>query len=110
MGSENADMIRSGGETTAADAISESGNVDRGEKPLFDEKIIDEVPVELDVVMGHAELTVSALLALGSGSVVELGSNLNHKAELRLNGRVIAYGELVAAGEKFGLKITEIGD
>ncbi len=97
-------------DSLSADTSEQSGNAVQAGKPLFNENIVDEVPVVLDVVLGQADMTVATLMGLHDGAVVELGANLNHKAQLRLNGRTIAYGELVAAGDKFGLKITEIGD
>ncbi|MBL7358791.1 FliM/FliN family flagellar motor switch protein, partial [Escherichia coli] len=37
-----------------------------------------------------------------------LDAQLNTPVELRLNGVAVARGELVAVGEKFGVRLTEI--
>ena len=88
----------------------EKGKKKSPKKPLFDQSIVDRVPVTLDAFLGDANLTVSELMDLENGSIVTLNANLNHRAELRLNGDIVGYGEIVAVGNKFGIRITEIGD
>jgi len=79
-------------------------------KNMFDRSIVDNVPVILSAYLGESEMTVSELMALESGSVVTLDASLNHFAELRLNDTTIARGEIVAVGDNFGIRITEIQD
>jgi flagellar motor switch protein FliN/FliY len=45
---------------------------------------------------------------LKTGETVELDASLGRAVELRLNGKPIARGELVAAGDKFAVRLTEI--
>ncbi len=42
--------------------------------------------------------------------MVTLDAPLNQAVELRLNGTVIAHGELVAVGDKFGVRLSEIAE
>ncbi len=53
-------------------------------------------------------MTISELLNITDGSIVSLETPLNGLVDLHLNGRVVARGELVSVGEKFGVKITEV--
>lgn len=71
-------------------------------------KLIETVGVELEAFVGSAKMTVAELTALTSGAVVALDAQLNEAVELRLNGVAVARGELVAVGEKFGVRLTEI--
>lgn len=71
-------------------------------------KLIDNVAVELEAFLGTAPMTVAELTSLASGTVVALDAQLNAPVELRLNGMPVARGELVAVGEKFGIRLTEI--
>lgn len=71
-------------------------------------KIIDNVGVELEAFLGSSAMTVAELTALSDGSVVALDAQLNTAVELRLNGCAVARGELVAVGENFGVRLTEI--
>lgn len=70
--------------------------------------LIDNVDVVLQSYLGEAAMTVGELHALRPGGVVSLSAGLNDLVELRLNGATIARGELVAVGDKFGVRITEI--
>lgn len=71
-------------------------------------KLIDSVEVALDGFLGTAHLTVGELGALKQGSVVPLDAALNAAVELRLNGAAVARGELVAVGDSFAIRLTEI--
>ena len=75
----------------------------------IDSEVLMEVPVSLDTCLGATELSLQELLALKSGSIVKLDYRLNELVELRLNGAVVARGEIVAVGDNFGVRIVEIG-
>jgi flagellar motor switch protein FliN/FliY len=71
-------------------------------------KLIENVGVQLEAFLGGAPMTVAELTGLAAGAVVTLDAQLNTPVELRLNGVAVARGELVAVGEKFGVRLTEI--
>ena len=71
-------------------------------------RLIEHVEVTLDAFVGGARLTVAELNALQPGSTVKLDTALNQAVELRLNGTVVGRGELVAVGDRFGVRLTEI--
>jgi len=73
-------------------------------------RMIDDVEVEIEAFVGGARMTVADLGALKPQSVVTLDAPLNQAVELRLNGTVIARGELVAVGDKFGVRLSEIAE
>jgi flagellar motor switch protein FliN/FliY len=66
--------------------------------------------VDLDVTadLGTARLSVAEVLALGPGSIVEFGKSVDQALDLRVNGRTVARGEIVAVEGRFGLRITEL--
>ena len=70
--------------------------------------VIKNVRVRLDVMVGEAELAVSDLFALTRDSVVTLQKDIASPIEIMLDGRVVARGNLVAVGDNFGVRITEI--
>lgn len=76
--------------------------------PRVSATLIDSVAVELDAVLGQAQMTVGALTALKPGAVVPLAAPLNHPVELRLGDAIVARGELVAVEDCFGVRLTEI--
>jgi len=66
------------------------------------------VPLHLTVEVGSATMSVAEILKLGTGSIVELDRAVGHPVDLLANDRPIARGEIVAIGESFGLRITEL--
>jgi flagellar motor switch protein FliN/FliY len=75
-------------------------------RPRFE--LLEDVKVTVDVRLGCAELSVRDLMALQAGSVLELNRYLGEAIDVRLNDRTIARGEIVAVGEQFGIRITDI--
>lgn len=71
-------------------------------------KLIETVNVTLEAYLGEARMTVAELTALKDSSVVPLDAALNQSVELRLNGVAVARGELVAVGDSFAVRLTEI--
>lgn len=70
--------------------------------------VLMHVPLHLTVELGTATMSVAEILKLGTGSIVELDRAVNHPVDLLANDRPIARGEIVAIGESFGLRITEL--
>lgn len=68
------------------------------------------VDMEVTVELGRTRMAVRDLLALSPGAVLELDRAADGPADLLVNGRLIARGEVVVIDEDFGLRITEIVD
>jgi flagellar motor switch protein FliN/FliY len=71
-------------------------------------RLIAHVDVQLEAHLGGARMTVAELAALKADAVVPLDAAINALVELRLNGAVVARGELVAVDENFGIRITDV--
>jgi flagellar motor switch protein FliN/FliY len=65
-----------------------------------------EVPVSVSV--GRAQMRMKDVLALNSGSIVELEQELGDRVEVRVNDCVIARGEMVAVDGNYGVRILEL--
>jgi flagellar motor switch protein FliN/FliY len=70
--------------------------------------LVNHVKVQLMVAVGSAEIEIGRLFALGTGETLVLDREVDAPVDVRLNGKLIARGELVAAGDHFGVRITEI--
>lgn len=70
--------------------------------------LVEHVSVKLDVLAGQATMPIDKLFALSSGDVLPLNTPADAPVDVMLNGKVIARGELVAVGEQFGIRVTEI--
>jgi flagellar motor switch protein FliN/FliY len=62
----------------------------------------------IEVVVGSTTLTLEEILNLGPGSVVELDNLVEEPVDIKVNGKLVAKGEIVVVEEKFGVKITDI--
>ena len=70
--------------------------------------LVLDVSVNVSVELGQCEMTMRDILQLAPGSVVQLDRAANAPVDLFVNQRLIARGEIVVVGERFGIKITEI--
>ena len=67
-----------------------------------------DVPLHVSVEVGRARILLKDLLQMGEGYVVELDKLAGEPLDLYVNGRLIARGEAVKVGDKFGIKLTEV--
>ena len=70
--------------------------------------LVEHVQVKLTVTLGEAEINVGKLFSLAANDVITLDRDADAPVDIRLNGRVVARGLLVAVGDKFGVRVTEI--
>lgn len=70
--------------------------------------LIQDVPLEIGVEVGRAKRTIRDILALSSGSIIELDKQAGDPVDIIVNGRLLAHGEVVVIDENFGVRITEI--
>ncbi|MFA6573818.1 MAG: flagellar motor switch protein FliN [Nocardioides sp.] len=73
-------------------------------------EMLHGVAMEVTVELGRTRMAVRDLLALAPGAVLELDRAAGSPADLLVNGRLIARGEVVVVDEDFGLRVTEILD
>jgi flagellar motor switch protein FliN len=79
-----------------------------GKLPPINSELLRGVKVSLDVRLGETVMTVEELMALKSGAVVTLGTGLADHVDLYLNDKLVARGEIVAVGDKFGVRIAQL--
>ncbi|HEU5006879.1 MAG TPA: flagellar motor switch protein FliN [Jatrophihabitantaceae bacterium] len=70
--------------------------------------LLRSVEMEATAELGRARMTVNDLLSLRSGAVIELDRAAGAPADLYVNGRLIARGEVVVVDENYGLRITQV--
>ena len=79
-----------------------------GTEPRPGIELLHGVAMDVTVELGRTRLSVRELLALTPGDVLELDRAAGSPADLLVNGRLIARGEVVVVDENFALRITEI--
>lgn len=76
--------------------------------PRINNALLGGVRVLLKARLGETEMTVDNLMELKPGAVVTLGTGLADHVELYLNDTLVARGEIVAVGDKYGVRIVDI--
>jgi len=66
------------------------------------------VPVEVTVVVGSARMTLGDLARIQPGSLLELDREAHEPADIVVNGRTVARGEVVTVGDRYGVRITAV--
>ena len=82
----------------SSDPNEMSGDLDR----------ILEIPLEIHVELGRKRMRISELLSIVSGSVLELNNAAGTPLAIYANSTLIAHGEAVVVGERYGVRITDI--
>jgi flagellar motor switch protein FliN/FliY len=67
-----------------------------------------EIPVTISLEVGNTQIPIRNLLQLNQGSVVELDRLAGEPLDVKVNGTLIAHGEVVVVNEKFGIRLTDI--
>lgn len=67
-----------------------------------------DIPMHLEVVVGSTAMTLGELLQLAPGSVVELEQSVESPVDIKVNGKLVAKGEIVIVEDRFGVRIIDI--
>jgi flagellar motor switch protein FliN/FliY len=67
-----------------------------------------DVPVELTVELGRKNVRIADVLRLGPGSILELTKANGEPLDIYVNNRLVARGEAVVVGERYGIRLTEV--
>ena len=71
-------------------------------------ELLMDVALEVSVELGRSHMSIAEILALRTGSVIELDKLAGEPVDVSVNGTLIARGEVVVVDEKFGVRITEV--
>jgi flagellar motor switch protein FliN/FliY len=85
-----------------------AGTADSGPGLRAGLDLLHDVEMDVAAELGRTRMSVRELLSLAPGAVVELDRAAGNPADLLVNGRLIARGEVVVIDENFGIRLTEI--
>jgi flagellar motor switch protein FliN len=63
--------------------------------PASFRKKVDDIPVEIEAVIGRVRVSVAELMMAGPGHRFRLDRHFGEPIDLLVNGRLIGYGEIV---------------
>jgi flagellar motor switch protein FliN/FliY len=103
--------LEAGGAVQAWFALRERVNVAAaGAAPLptGGMRVLYDVEMTLTVEIGRARLPLREVLGLTAGAVLELDRAAGSPADILVNGRLVARGEVVVVDEDYAVRVTEI--
>jgi len=80
----------------------------RNMSQVLNSDVLSDFPVEVKVEFREVKMTLKDLFALQSGWVLPIDQVTDNELFLTSQGKTIAKGELVVAGNKFGILIKEV--
>lgn len=98
-------------EAPAFAAAAAAADAGAGTSRAANPGIIMNIPVDVQIVLGAAEMSVSELMTLEKGSTVALNRRIGEPVDVMVNGRRIACGEITVLEDdpsRFGIKLTQI--
>lgn len=90
------------------DAASQAGATGQESSPAMSLGPLIDVPLRVTVELGSTRMLVREVLQLSRGSVVVLDRVAGDPAEVFVNGRLIARGEVTAVDDKLAIRIVEL--
>ena len=83
-----------------------------GERPAgsVDLDFLLDIQLNVTVEIGRKKIAISDLLQLQQGSVIDLPKTVGEPFEVYVNGKLMAFGEIVVVNEKFGIHLTDVID
>lgn len=79
--------------------------------PVHEPRSLDflyDVPLEVSVEVGRSKILLKDLLNMGEGYVIELDKAAGAPLDLYVNSQLIARGEAVMVGDKFGIRLIDV--
>ncbi|HIP82565.1 MAG TPA: flagellar motor switch protein FliN [Desulfocapsa sulfexigens] len=86
----------------APEPAAQASPAERGLEFLYD------IPLQISVEVGRSKILLKDLLKMGEGYVIELDKMAGEPLDLYVNSRLIAKGEAVMVGDRFGLRLTDV--
>jgi len=90
----------------ALDSLVADGTMSIDEDVNLD--VILDIPVIISMEVGSTRINIRNLLQLNQGSVIELDRMAGEPLDIKVNGTLIAHGEVVVVNEKFGIRLTDV--
>lgn len=91
-----------------AQGAAGSSAVDAGGSANVGMNFVMDVPVEVTIELGRRNMRIAEVLRLGPGATLELDKVSGDPLDVYVNNRLIARGEAVVIGERYGVRLTEV--
>lgn len=110
--SENLNLDEMSDSQTETDdpVLKKDSNLDNFDIPssAADLEPVYEIPVKVSAILGKTHMTVSQLLKLNKGAIIELDKKVGEAIDIYVNNNLVARGEVVVVDDKLGITMTEV--
>lgn len=69
-----------------------------------------QIPVKVTLEVASTEVALGELMKVEEGVVIELDKLAGEPLDVRVNGRLLAKGEVVVVNGKYGLRLVDVVD
>ncbi|MGL4889935.1 MAG: lateral flagellar motor switch protein LfiN [Aeromonas veronii] len=69
-----------------------------------------QIPVKVTLEVASTEVPLGDLMRVEEGAVIELDKLAGEPLDVRVNGRLLAKGEVVVVNGKYGLRLVDVID
>lgn len=73
-------------------------------------RLLSDIPVRLSVEVGSVSKRLAEIMAFQEGEVVELDRQSEDLLDIKVNGTLVAKGEVVTIDGRFGVRIAELAN
>lgn len=96
--------LHHGAEKVEYKQFSSTDNISKNTSSVFD------VPLNIQIVLGNAQRSIKEVLNFKNGTLLELNEVAGQPVELHVNGKVIAYGEVVTVNGNLAINIIDVNN
>ena len=90
-----------------AEALHAVGALTVKDLPAYSLSLL-RIPVPVVVTLAQKRQILGRIVEIGPGSIVQFDKSCDEMLELHIGDRLVALGEAVKVGDKFGLRITSM--
>ncbi|MGY3858259.1 lateral flagellar motor switch protein LfiN [Aeromonas intestinalis] len=90
---------------SAADYMAPTSSTKQRDLSFF-----HQIPVKVTLEVASTEVALGELMRVEEGAVIELDKLAGEPLDVRVNGRLLARGEVVVVNGKYGLRLVDVVD
>lgn len=88
--------------------LSNPSYMDDGQSSGPDLHLVRDVGVVASVEIGRRQITLADAMNIAPGAIIQLNREIDSLLDLRINGQLVAKGEVIVVDNDFGIRIVEI--
>lgn len=69
---------------------------------------VEDIPVEIQIVLGSADVPIRQILKMGRGAMIPLECGHDDPTLVYVNDQPVAHGKVLVTGDRMSVEITEV--